>query len=166
MRSRSELLFWFGLDKCQMPTKTALSLPLLSWTGERTYDERLEGRDKDRERSLTNYCHGQNRLNLGRKGSLIYHQSNQSRIVRNKTRSSNTFPLPLPSSWAQLHSCFSTSSPELRRGMGNGGYGQCITCCLCLCAPSSSGGGLLTLCPCSSMKVPLMGDSSPQTSPT
>jgi len=47
--------------------KTALSLPLLSWTGERKYDERLEGRDKDRERSLTNYCHGQNRLNLGRK---------------------------------------------------------------------------------------------------
>jgi len=65
-----------------MPTKTALSLPLLSWTGERKGDERLEGRDKDRERSLTNYCHGQNRLTLGRKGSLIHHQSNQSRIVR------------------------------------------------------------------------------------
>ena len=75
-------LFWFGLDKCQVPTKTALSLPLLSWTGERKGDERLKGRDKGRERSLTNYCHGQNRLNLGRKGSLIHHQSNQSRIVR------------------------------------------------------------------------------------
>ena len=33
-------------------------------------------------------------------------------------------------------------------------------------APSSSGGGLLTLFPCSSMKVLLTGDSSPQTSPT
>jgi len=75
-------VFWFGLDKCQVLTKTALSLPLLSWTGERKYDERLEGRDKDREGSLTSYCHGQNRLNLGRKGSLIYHQSNQSRIMR------------------------------------------------------------------------------------
>ena len=32
--------------------------------------------------------------------------------------------------------------------------------------PSSSQGGLLTLCPCSSVEVPLMGDSSPQTSPT
>jgi len=30
-------------DKCQMPAKTILSLPLLSWTGERKYDERLEG---------------------------------------------------------------------------------------------------------------------------
>jgi len=27
------LLFWSGLDKCQVPTKTALSLPLLNWTG-------------------------------------------------------------------------------------------------------------------------------------
>jgi len=53
-----------------VPTKTPLSLPLLNWTGERKYDERLERRDKDRERSLTNYCHGQNRLNLGRKGKF------------------------------------------------------------------------------------------------
>jgi len=45
---------WFGLDKWQVPTKTALSLPLLSWTGERKYDEKLEGRDKDRETTLTN----------------------------------------------------------------------------------------------------------------
>jgi len=55
-------MFCFGLDKCLVPTKTALSLHLLSWTGERKYDERLEGRDDDRERSLTNYCHRQNRL--------------------------------------------------------------------------------------------------------
>jgi len=80
-------MFLFGLDKCQVPTKTALSLLLLNWTGERKYDERLEGRDKERKRSLTNYCHGQNRLNLGRKGSLTNHQSNQSRIMKNKTRS-------------------------------------------------------------------------------
>ena len=63
-------MFWFGLDKCQVPTKAALSLPLLSGTGERKYDERLKGRDQGREQSLTNYSHGQNRLNLGRKGSL------------------------------------------------------------------------------------------------
>jgi len=44
-------LFGFGLEKCQVPTKTTVLL-LLSWTGERKYDERLEGRDKDRER-----CH-------------------------------------------------------------------------------------------------------------
>jgi len=80
-------MLWFGLEKCQVSTKRTLSLPLLNWTGERKYDERLEGRDKDRQRSLTNYCHGQNSLDLGRKGSLIHHQSNQSRIVTNKSRS-------------------------------------------------------------------------------
>jgi len=63
-------MFRFGLDKCQVPTKAALSLPLLNWAGERKCNERLKGRDKDRERSLTSYCHGQNRLNLRRKGSL------------------------------------------------------------------------------------------------
>jgi len=48
LSTAANTLFWFGLDKCQLPTKTTLSLPLLSWTGERKYDERLEvrtGRD-------------------------------------------------------------------------------------------------------------------------
>ena len=133
-----------------MPTKTALSLPLLSWTRERKYGQRLEGRDKDRERSLTNYCHGQYRLNLGRKGSLIHHQSNQSRIVRNKTRSKNTFPPPLSSYWAQLHSHFSASS--LPSGTGGQGMGVAVSSPHVVSAAlSSSGGGLFTLCPCSSM---------------
>jgi len=44
-------LSWFGLGKRQVPTKIALPLPLLSWTGERKYDERLEGRDKERDHS-------------------------------------------------------------------------------------------------------------------
>jgi len=63
-------LFRFNLNKSQVPTKTTLSLPLLNWTGDRKHDERLEGPDKDRERSLTNYLHGQNQLNLGRKGKV------------------------------------------------------------------------------------------------
>jgi len=46
MQLNKKLLSWFGLDKCQVPTKTALSLPLLSWTGERKHDEKLKGRDK------------------------------------------------------------------------------------------------------------------------
>jgi len=52
-----------------VPTKAALSspLPTPSWTGEKKYDDRLVHPDKVRERSLTNYCHGQNRLNLGKK---------------------------------------------------------------------------------------------------
>jgi len=62
-------LFVFGhgglsLAGHQMPTKGALILPLLSWTGERKYNERLMSQDKDRERSLTCYHHRQNRLDL------------------------------------------------------------------------------------------------------
>jgi len=50
----------------QVPTKAALSLPLLSLTGEKNYNERLMDPVKDRERSLTNYHHGQNRLDMGK----------------------------------------------------------------------------------------------------
>jgi len=39
--SNPALVFWFSLDKHQVPTKATLSHPLLSWTGERKYDERL-----------------------------------------------------------------------------------------------------------------------------
>jgi len=63
-------MFWFGIGKCQVPTKSTLSLPLLSWTGERKYDERLASQDKDRERSLTSDCPRQNILNLGKKGKF------------------------------------------------------------------------------------------------
>ena len=49
--------------------------------------------------------------------------------MRNKSRSSNTFPPPLPSSQAELLS--STSFPRAMQGEGNGGYGQFITRCLC-----------------------------------
>ena len=79
-------LLWFSLAGCQVPTNAPLSLPLLSWTGEKKYEERLMGRDKGRERSLTRYPQGQIRLNLGKK-SLIYHQSNQNRIMRNQNKS-------------------------------------------------------------------------------
>jgi len=132
-----------------VPTKTPLSLPLLNWTGEREYDDRLEGRDKDRERSPTNYHHGQNNMNLGRKGSLIHHQSNQSRIMRNKTRSSNTFPPRPPFLPGLSFTPVSLLPPPARcRGMG-------VTVCsshVVSAAPSCSGGGLLTLCPCSTMR--------------
>lgn len=44
----------------------ALSLLLLVCTGDGNYNEKLVGRDKDRDRQLTNYGHRQTRLNLGR----------------------------------------------------------------------------------------------------
>jgi len=67
-----------------VPTKATLSLPFLSWTGEKKYKESVVSQDKGRERSLTNYRHGQNRLDLGK---FVYYQSNQSGVMRNKTKS-------------------------------------------------------------------------------
>jgi len=58
----------------QVPTKAALSLLFLSWTGEKKYNERLMGPDKDRERSFTNYHHGQNRLDLGKLVNFLTNQ--------------------------------------------------------------------------------------------
>jgi len=54
----------FNLAGGQVPTKATLSLLLLSWAGERKYDERFMDQDKDTERSLSNYHHGQSRLNV------------------------------------------------------------------------------------------------------
>jgi len=78
--------------------------------------------------------------------------------MRNKTKFKNTFPLPLPASWAKFTVEFSTSSPERHRGTGNGGYSQFITCCLC--HSFLLRGGLLTLCPCSSVGPTHGGQSS------
>jgi len=52
------------LARGQVPTKAALSLPLLSRTGERKYNKRLMGRDTARGRSLTSDTY---RLDLGKK---------------------------------------------------------------------------------------------------
>jgi len=141
-------VFWFGLDKCQVTTKTTLSLPLLNWTGERKYDERLQGSDKDGERSLTNYRHRQNRLNLGRKGSLIHHQPNQSRIVRNKLKHlPPTPPFFLGSASLPFLSLLPLG------GAGGQGMGATVSSSHIVSAtPSSSGGRLLTLFPCSSAR--------------
>ena len=145
------------LARCQVPTKAAVT-PLLNWTGERKYNERLMGRAEARERSLTSYRHRQNRLDLG-KMNIIYYQSNQGRIIRNKTKSSNTFPPHLPSSRAQLHSGFFTYPPQQHRGMGNGGWCQFITHCLC-CSFLLRGRTPHTL-PLLQHVVPPMGDSPP-----
>ena len=49
-----------------MLTKATLSLPLLNWTKDEKYNERLVGPDEDRERSLSHYHHRQNRLDFGK----------------------------------------------------------------------------------------------------
>lgn len=66
----------------QTPTKVAVSHPSSAGQGEKNTPKGLWVKDK--ERSFTNYCHRQNRLNLGEM-NLIYYQTNQSRGVDNKT---------------------------------------------------------------------------------
>lgn len=73
---RYEFCFWNFLKHWLFPvgpwldTRCPLSHSTtpLRWTGEREYYENLLGWDKDRDRSLTNYWHRQNRLNLGKHG--------------------------------------------------------------------------------------------------
>ena len=57
-----ECMWWVDVGWTPDAWQDAVSLPPLSWTGERKHNERLMGLDKDRERSLTNYHHGQNRF--------------------------------------------------------------------------------------------------------
>jgi len=77
-----EQLSWFSLAGHQVLTES-LPPPQLDRGGKK-YNERLMGQDKDKERSLIDYCRGQNSVDLGK---LIYHQSNRGRIMRKKTKS-------------------------------------------------------------------------------
>jgi len=71
--------------------------------------------------------------------------------VRNKTRSSNTFPPPLPSSRDQLQSRFSPSSPQVAQGDGEWGlWSVHHTLSLPLLPPQREDSS--TLCPCSSLR--------------
>ena len=70
--------------------------------------------------------------------------------MRNKTKSQNTFPPPLPSSQAQLHSQLLYLPPP----SSSGGQGMGFTVSsshVISAASSSSGAGLITLFPCSSV---------------
>jgi len=67
--------------------------------------------------------------------------------MRNKTKFYTTFPQPLLSSRAQLHShIFYLLSPSDAVGQG---MGAVVSSSHVSATPSSSGQGLLTLCPCS-----------------
>jgi len=59
----NNMVGWPWLDARCPPKPLSYSTPQLD--GERKHNERLVRWDKDRERSLTSYHHGQNRLNLG-----------------------------------------------------------------------------------------------------
>jgi len=64
-REASSLRWWLDPGWVAGVHKAALSLPSSAGQG-RENNERLKGRDKDREGSLTNYCHGQNTIALGK----------------------------------------------------------------------------------------------------
>jgi len=72
------------LAGCQVPTKATRSL--LSSAGGQQRENTMKGSwvEMRTGRWLSNYHHRQNRLDSG-KINFIYYQSNQTRIVRNKT---------------------------------------------------------------------------------
>ena len=66
--------------------------------------------------------------------------------MRNKTKSQNTFPPPLPSSWAHLHSQILYQTPSVAQGDRECGLWS-VHHTLFSAASSSSGAGLITLFP-------------------
>lgn len=87
------------------------------------------------------------RIDLGQMNWSFY-QLHQRRIMRNEIKSQNTFPLSFPSSWAQLYSLFCLPAPP-HEHREQGIVPQSIT--HCPCCSSSSGPGLLTSFPCSTV---------------
>ena len=82
---------------------------------------------------------------------LIYRQSNQSRIMRNKTKSLKT-PSSHPSLLPRLNFTHNFLYLLPTSGAGGRGVGVVVSSShFVSAAPSSSGGGLLTLSPCSSV---------------
>lgn len=104
----------FTLTGCLVLTKATLSLP--STDGQEGEKKKnLMSWDKGRKRSLTNDHNGQNWGKI----ILIYWQSSQSKIMRNKTQSYTIFPSPLP--YSDFSPGFSTSSQRCCRGNGDAG---------------------------------------------
>lgn len=112
-------VFWvcggFTLAGLQVPTNAALSL--LIWKGGRKYNKGFLGQNKGREKSLTNYHNRQNRPSLGK---FIYYQSNQ--ILKHLPSTPPFFP------GLNALLFLSASSPPAAQRLGNGGWGQIITC--------------------------------------
>jgi len=108
----------------QVPTKAAPSLPSSAGQG-RENTTKGSWVERGTGKSLSNCCHGQNRISLGKINLLPI--KSESKLMRNKNKSKKHLS---PTSWAQLHSWLLCLLP-LPRGTGNGGYSQFITHCLC-----------------------------------
>lgn len=70
-----------GIRRCSITTPSQLD------RGEKN----IMGHDNDRERSIFNCCHEQNRLNIRK---LVYYQSKKSKIRRSKAKSEEPLPPP------------------------------------------------------------------------
>jgi len=68
--------------------------PLLSWTEEKKYNKRLTDQDKERERSLINNHHVQNRLNLGK--LIYYHSEYGNEKIKTHLKTPSPHPSLLP----------------------------------------------------------------------
>lgn len=101
------------------------------------------GGDKNRERSLTSYCHGQNRLNFVKPVEFTVQQIRvrQWKINPNLKKA---FPPPVPSSWLKLHSLFFYLTLQQCRGWRMGTVVSSSHA-----APPSPGEELFTLSLCS-----------------
>ena len=133
-------LWWVDLD--WLPDTHQPALPSSQQGEGRKEEKNLVGRDKGR--LLSNYNHGQKRLNL-KTDWIYYKKKKKCSMVRNKDKAKTTFTLPAPCSQAQLHSFtpdLSTCSLQ-HREMRNGSCGLSVTLFLYLSF-------LLTLFPCSS----------------
>ena len=103
-----------------MPTKAALSLPFLSWTGERKYNERFMTRDKDRE--ITQQLPSRTKqTRLGEINFNLLPIKGQSSIIRNKNNLKTPSPHPSLLPGLTFAPNFSTSSPRAAQGDGERG---------------------------------------------
>lgn len=121
-------------------------LPFLSWARERKPNKRILRQGKDRETSLHYNHHGQKRLVF----SLIYYQSDESRVMQTKPKSYKhlllTCPFVLDSTFFQIFSTFSLLS-----GAGECGMGIEVVSSHVSAIAYSSAGRLLILFPSSSV---------------
>lgn len=73
-KSKNGSMWWIDTVWTPGIHKSFSITPFLICTSERKYNEKLMGQDKDSKRSLSKYCHRQNRLQLGKLTKFITDQ--------------------------------------------------------------------------------------------
>lgn len=73
-KSKTGSVWWVDTVWTPGVHKSCSITPFFIWTGERKYNEKLMGQDKDSKRSLSKYYHRQNKLQLGKLTKFITNQ--------------------------------------------------------------------------------------------